>query len=235
MTAPVDPWTVPRSSDINFAVAEYFIHAWDEEDEGRDPVGHVRDGRADQPRAAVGDDSAKMILSPAGPRMISRFFLLEADHLWRQMVKDLPITISQESPETTHRQTALSSARVLGLSVFSVMGCWTGPMANGRPTDSSRDGRSATRLRQAMPYAVGVCSALWVGSWYLMYLEVTRWHHVKPSLAFKSDLLPANGIRPHPGLPLIILYIVCVVAPLATVSALVAIRTRKHRTRRSHR
>jgi len=23
---------------------------------------------------------------------------------------------------------------------------------------------------------------LWAGSWYLMYLEVTRWHHVKPSL-----------------------------------------------------
>ena len=23
---------------------------------------------------------------------------------------------------------------------------------------------------------------LWAGSWYLMYLEITRWRHVKPSL-----------------------------------------------------
>jgi hypothetical protein len=28
---------------------------------------------------------------------------------------------------------------------------------------------------------------LWIGSWYLMYPEITRWRHVKPSLAFNSD------------------------------------------------
>ena len=35
-----------------------------------------------------------------------------------------------------------------------------------------------------------------------MYLEITRWHHVKPSLAFNSDIAPDA----HPGLPLISVY-----------------------------
>jgi hypothetical protein len=63
--------------------------------------------------------------------------------------------------------------------------------------------------------------AVWLGSWYLMYLEITRWHHVKPSLAFNSDLEPINGMRLHPGLPLIALYIACVAAPAVTVIALI--------------
>ena len=63
--------------------------------------------------------------------------------------------------------------------------------------------------------------AVWVGAWYLMYLEVTRWHHVKPSLAFNSDLDPGNGLRPHPGLPLIALYIACVAGPVVMVAAMI--------------
>lgn len=68
-----------------------------------------------------------------------------------------------------------------------------------------------------MRFAKWLAGAVWVGSWYLMYLEITRWHHVKPSLAFNSDLEPANGMQPHPGLPLILLYIACVAAPLVVV------------------
>ena len=34
---------------------------------------------------------------------------------------------------------------------------------------------------------------------YLMYLEITRWRHVKPSLVFNSDPDPVTGIRPRPG------------------------------------
>jgi hypothetical protein len=63
--------------------------------------------------------------------------------------------------------------------------------------------------------------AVWLGSWYLMYLEITRWHHVKPSLAFNSDPLPGTGIRPRPGQPLILLYIACAAAPLVVVAVLV--------------
>ena len=73
-------------------------------------------------------------------------------------------------------------------------------------------------------------AAVWVGSWYLMYLEITRWHHVKPSLAFNSDLHPANGLRPHPGLPLIALYTACVAAPALVVVTLIRqIRTDRAR------
>jgi hypothetical protein len=41
--------------------------------------------------------------------------------------------------------------------------------------------------------------AAWAGSWYLMYLEVTRWRHVKPSLAFNSDPIPGTDIRALTG------------------------------------
>jgi hypothetical protein len=63
--------------------------------------------------------------------------------------------------------------------------------------------------------------AAWAGSWYLMYLEVTRWRHVKPSLAFNSDPIPGTDIRPKPGLPLILVYITCAAAPLTVVAALI--------------
>jgi len=60
--------------------------------------------------------------------------------------------------------------------------------------------------------------AVWIGSWYLMYLEITRWRHVRPSLAFNSDPIPGTDIRPRPGLPLILLYVACVAAPSAVVA-----------------
>src|SRR5580692_2043038 len=63
--------------------------------------------------------------------------------------------------------------------------------------------------------------AAWAGSWYLMYLEVTRWRHVKPSLAFNSDPIPGTDIRPRPGLPLILVYITCAAAPLTVIAVLV--------------
>ncbi|HEX5303829.1 MAG TPA: hypothetical protein VFW50_43230 [Streptosporangiaceae bacterium] len=65
---------------------------------------------------------------------------------------------------------------------------------------------------------------LWAGSWFLMYLEITRWRHVKPSLAFNSDPDPVTGLRPHPGLPLISVYVASVAAPLAVVASLLSRR-----------
>jgi hypothetical protein len=70
-----------------------------------------------------------------------------------------------------------------------------------------------------MRLARWVGPAVWAGSWYLMYLEITRWKHVKPSLAFNSDPLPGTDIRPHPGLPLLLVYVACAIAPLVTVAA----------------
>jgi hypothetical protein len=62
----------------------------------------------------------------------------------------------------------------------------------------------------------GLGGAVWIGSWYLMYLEITHWHHVKPSLAFNSDIAPGA----HPGQALILLYIACVAAPLMVLATL---------------
>jgi hypothetical protein len=71
-----------------------------------------------------------------------------------------------------------------------------------------------------MRLAKWVCGAVWAGSWYLMYLEITRWRHVKPSLAFNADPVPGSGIKPCPGLPLILLYFACVAFPLTVMAAL---------------
>jgi hypothetical protein len=73
-----------------------------------------------------------------------------------------------------------------------------------------------------------LAGAAWIGSWYLMYLEITRWHHVKPSLAFNSDPIPGTDVRPRPGLPLIALYVVSVTAPLVVVAGVIS-RIRSHR------
>ena len=59
---------------------------------------------------------------------------------------------------------------------------------------------------------------VWAGSGYLMYLEITRWRHVKPSLAFNSVPDPVTGIRPRPGEPLKLLYVACVAAPFVVMA-----------------
>jgi hypothetical protein len=59
---------------------------------------------------------------------------------------------------------------------------------------------------------------VWAGSWYLMYLEVTRWHHVKPTLRFNSGPVPGSEVQPRPGLPLKLLYVACAVSPLVVVA-----------------
>ena len=50
-----------------------------------------------------------------------------------------------------------------------------------------------------MRLAKWIGGAVWAGSWYLMYLEITRWRHVKPSLAFNSDPLPGKASRRAQG------------------------------------
>lgn len=62
-----------------------------------------------------------------------------------------------------------------------------------------------------------VATGAWAGSWYVMYLEITRWHHVKPTLAFNPGPPSPGGRLPRPGRPLKLLYVACVAAP-ATVA-----------------
>jgi hypothetical protein len=66
----------------------------------------------------------------------------------------------------------------------------------------------------------------WIGSWYLMYLEITRWHHVKPSLAFNPGPPSATGVPPRPGRPLKILYAAGIAAPLTVAGTLIFDRWR---------
>jgi hypothetical protein len=73
------------------------------------------------------------------------------------------------------------------------------------------------RLRNVRWLGTGV----WIGSWYLMYLEITRWHHVKPSLAFNPGPPSVTGVRPRPGRPLKILYAACIAAPLTVAVTLI--------------
>ena len=65
--------------------------------------------------------------------------------------------------------------------------------------------------------ARGFAAVVWAGSWYLMYLEITRWHHVKPTLAFNPPPVSGTGVRPHPGVPLLALYVAAVAAPITVV------------------
>ena len=73
---------------------------------------------------------------------------------------------------------------------------------------------TAGRLRMVRWLATGV----WGGSWYLMYLEITRWHHVKPTLAFNPGPPSVGGRVPRPGGPLKLLYAACVAAPVTLAS-----------------
>ena len=68
-----------------------------------------------------------------------------------------------------------------------------------------------------MRRATWAAAAVWAGSWYLMYLEITRWHHVRPSLALNPPEFPGTDLRARPGLPLLALYGAFAVAPLCTV------------------
>ena len=63
---------------------------------------------------------------------------------------------------------------------------------------------------------VALGGALWAGSWFVMYREIHRWHHVKPSMGFNYDI----GPDAHPGLPLILVYIACVVGPLLCLAGI---------------
>jgi hypothetical protein len=59
-----------------------------------------------------------------------------------------------------------------------------------------------------------------------MYLEITRWHHVKPSLALNPGPPSATGVPPRPGRPLKSLYAVGIAAPLTVAGTLIFDRWR---------
>jgi hypothetical protein len=77
--------------------------------------------------------------------------------------------------------------------------------------------------RRLLWAVLGVASVLWAGSWRIVYLEVTRWHHMDSRLRFST---------PSPGLPVITLRIVAGAAPVAVlVAAVLLVRGSRARRR----
>ena len=66
-----------------------------------------------------------------------------------------------------------------------------------------------------------ISGAVWIWSWYTMYLEIHRWKHVSRSFRFlPGPPLPGTTIRPSAGLPLRALFVCSAVAPTAFAGAL---------------
>ncbi|MFB9931828.1 hypothetical protein ACFORO_20185 [Amycolatopsis halotolerans] len=79
-----------------------------------------------------------------------------------------------------------------------------------------------------MRIATWLGAAVWAGSWRVMYLEITRWHDVKPTLAFNpGPPIPGTNIRARPGVPLRLLYVACAAAPVVVTGIVRDLRERR--------
>ena len=80
--------------------------------------------------------------------------------------------------------------------------------------------------RSALRLVTWVSGGLWLGSWYLMYLEIFRWEHVTRSLPFNpGPPIPGTNIRVKPGRPLKALFVCFYASPSVFVLA-VTVRRR---------
>jgi hypothetical protein len=72
-----------------------------------------------------------------------------------------------------------------------------------------------------------ISGLVWVFSWYTIYLEIFRWHHMTKSLRFNPPPpLPGTDIQPRPGAPLIAVCLGSVAAPLVFLTATMMERMR---------
>lgn len=61
---------------------------------------------------------------------------------------------------------------------------------------------------------------VWIFSWYTIYLEIFRWHHMTKSLRFNPPPPPpGTDIRPTAGAPLKAVCLGAVTAPLVFLAA----------------
>jgi hypothetical protein len=71
------------------------------------------------------------------------------------------------------------------------------------------------------------CGIVWIFSWYTVYLEVFRWHHMTKSLRFNPPPpIPGTNVQPQAGMPLIAVCLSSVVAPLVFMTATIVKRAR---------
>jgi len=72
-----------------------------------------------------------------------------------------------------------------------------------------------------------ISGIVWIFSWYTIYLEIFRWHHMTKSLRFNPPPpLPGTDIRPKAGAPLIAVCLGSVVAPLVFLTVTMMERMR---------
>ncbi|QYN18973.1 hypothetical protein [Amycolatopsis sp. DSM 110486] len=73
--------------------------------------------------------------------------------------------------------------------------------------------------RRGLWWLLAVAVAAWAGSWRIIHLEVTRWHHLDSRLRFTPPPAPPGSPTPHAGLPVIAALVVAGAAPLVSVVA----------------
>jgi hypothetical protein len=72
-----------------------------------------------------------------------------------------------------------------------------------------------------------VSGIVWIFSWYTIYREIFRWHHMTKTLRFNPPPpLPGTDIQPRPGAPLIVVCVGAVAAPLVFLTATMMERIR---------
>ncbi|GAB3147435.1 hypothetical protein GCM10027258_40810 [Amycolatopsis stemonae] len=86
--------------------------------------------------------------------------------------------------------------------------------------------------RRLLWVVLGVAVVLWAGSWRIIHLEVTRWHHMDSHLRFIPPPVPPGSPAPSAGLPVIMALTVAAAAPLVTLAAAVLLWRKRRAPRR---
>ena len=72
-----------------------------------------------------------------------------------------------------------------------------------------------------------ISGIVWIFSWYTIYREIFRWHHMTKSFRFNPPPpLPGTDIPPKAGIPLIAVRLASVAAPLVFLTATMMERAR---------
>ncbi|HET6504293.1 MAG TPA: hypothetical protein VFG87_26380 [Amycolatopsis sp.] len=98
-------------------------------------------------------------------------------------------------------------------------------------TEQENQDNTARRWRRhrGLWWMLGTTLVAWAGSWRVIYLEVTRWHHMNARLRFTPPPVPPGAPPPRAGRPVIMALTVAAIAPPA--AAVVAFLLVKKTTR----
>lgn len=120
-----------------------------------------------------------------------------------EITTSAPVPISEAVPGVGGAHGRVVVMERLSMSSHIAADWYPGTAATS--TTAISFGEDAGDLMSAVMSAVAVLGealhevarrCVWIGSWSLMYLEIMRWHHVRPSLAFNSYVTPGTGLRP---------------------------------------